>query len=619
LVFFGKQHVVSGASYKTVYLWPRPPGYTSSENKEFLLMTASDVLVECLIDWGVEVVFGLPGDGINGIMEALRTHQDKIRFLQVRHEETAAFMACGYAKYTGKLGVCVATSGPGAIHLLNGLYDARLDGQPVLAITGMQYHDLIGTFTQQDVETDKLFMDVCVYNERIMGPTHVQNIMDLACRTALAYRGVAHVTIPVDFQEEKVHSSDRSKRNLANFTNAVRTQSYKVPADSELHRAAEILNQGKKVAILAGRGALGAGELLEQIAELLAAPIAKPLLGKCVVPDDSPYTTGPVGLLGTAPSQEVLEDCDTLLMVGTSFPYLEFMPKPGQAKGVQIDIDPKRISLRYPVDVGLVGDSKIVLQQLIPLLQRKEDRGFLKMAQAGMKDWWERMEKQATRMDKPMKPQVPAWELGKRLRNDAIVSCDSGTIATWWARHVLARKGQMHSLSGTLATMAPGLPYTLAAQVAYPNRQCVAFVGDGGFSMLMADFVTAVKYKLPIKVVIIKNDTLGQIKWEQMVFLGNPEYGVQLHPIDFAEFAHACGGVGFTVDDPKECGDVIDQFLNAPGPAILQAIVDPLEPPMPGKIKAEQALHFAESLARGEPNRKKIALTVASDKVREMV
>jgi len=528
-------------------------------------------------------------------------------------------MACGYAKYTGRLGVCLATSGPGAIHLLNGLYDARLDGQPVLAITGMQYHDLIGTFTQQDVETDKLFMDVCVYNERVMGPTHVQNVMDLACRTALAYRGVAHITIPVDFQEEKVHSWDRSKRNLANFTNAVRTQSYKVPADSELQRAAEILNQGKKVAILAGRGALGAGELVEQVAELLAAPIAKPLLGKSVIPDDSPYTTGPVGLLGTAPSQEIMEDCDTLLMVGTSFPYLEFLPKPGQAKGVQIDIDPKRIALRYPVDVGLVGDSKTVLQHLLPLLKRKEDRGFLKMAQAGMKDWWERMEKQATRMDKPMKPQVAALELGKRLRDDAIVSCDSGTIATWWARHIPARKGQMHSLSGTLATMAPGLPYTLAAQVAYPNRQCIAFVGDGGFSMLMADFVTAVKYKLPIKVVIIKNDTLGQIKWEQMVFLGNPEYGVQLHPIDFAEFAHACGGVGFTVDDPKECGDTIDAFLNAPGPAILQAVVDPLEPPMPGKVKAEQALHFAESLARGEPNRKKIALTVASDKVREMV
>jgi pyruvate dehydrogenase (quinone) len=582
-------------------------------------MTASDVLVECLIDWGVEVIFGLPGDGINGVMEALRTHQDQIRFLQVRHEETAAFMACGYAKYTGKLGVCLATSGPGAIHLLNGLYDARLDGQPVLAITGMQYHDLIGTFTQQDVETDKLFMDVCVYNERIMGPTHVQNVVDLACRTALAYRGVAHITIPVDFQDAKVRDWDRSKRNLANFTNAVRTQSYKMPADGELQRAAEILNQGKKVAILAGRGALGAGEQVEQVAELLAAPIAKPLLGKSVIPDDSPYTTGPVGLLGTAPSQEIMEDCDTLLMVGTSFPYLEYMPKPGQAKGVQIDLDPKRIALRYPVDIGLVGDSKTVLQHLIPLLKRNDDRDFLKMAQAGMKDWWERMEKKATRMDKPMKPQVPAWELGKRLRDDAIVSCDSGTIATWWARHVPARRGQMHSLSGTLATMAPGLPYTLAAQVAYPHRQCVAFVGDGGFSMLMADFVTAVKYKLPIKVVIIKNDTLGQIKWEQMVFLGNPEYGVQLQPIDFAEFAHACGGVGFTVDDPKECGDTIDQFLNAPGPAILQAVVDPLEPPMPGKIKAEQALHFAQSLARGEPNRKKIALTVASDKVREMV
>ncbi len=582
-------------------------------------MTASDVLVECLIDWGVDVVFGLPGDGINGVMEALRTHQDKIRFVQVRHEEAAAFMACGYAKYTGKLGVCLATSGPGGIHLLNGLYDAKLDGQPVLAITGLQYHDLIGTHTQQDVALDKLFMDVCVYDERIMGPTHVQNVTDLACRKALCYRGVSHITIPVDFQDEKVHGWDRSKRNIGDHTNAVRTQSYKIPEQSELQRAARVLNEGKKVAILAGRGALHAGELLEQIAELLGAPIVKPLLGKAVVPDDSPYTTGPVGLLGSAPSQEAMEKCDTLLMVGTSFPYLEYMPKPGNARAVQIDLDPTRIALRYPAEVGLVGDSRTVLEHLIPLLKRKEDRGFLKTAQEGMKDWWEMMEKRATRMDKPMKPQVIAWELGKRLRNDAIVSCDSGTIATWWARHIPVKRGQMHSLSGTLATMAPGLPYTIAAQVAYPERQCVGFVGDGGFSMLMADFVTAVKYKLPIKIVIIKNDVLGQIKWEQMVFLGNPEYGVELAPIDFAAYARACGGTGFSVDDPKNCGDAVEQFLNTPGPAVLEAVVDPLEPPLPGKIKAEQALHFAESLARGEPNRSKIALTVASDKVREMI
>jgi len=582
-------------------------------------MTAADVLVETLQDWGVEVIFGLPGDGINGIMESLRTHEDKIRFVQVRHEEAAAFMACGYAKFTGRLGVCLATSGPGGIHLLNGLYDAKLDNQPVLAITGLQFHDLIGTFTQQDVALDKLFMDVAVFNERIMGATHVESITDLACRTALAYRGVAHITFPVDLQEKEVKKKQASSRNVQHHTSDVNARSARIPDPVDLKRAADILNQGKKVAILAGRGALNATEELEKTAELLGAPIVKALLGKAAVPDDSPYTTGGIGLLGTRPSQEALEDCDTLLIVGSSFPYIEFMPKPGQAKGVQIELDPKRIGLRYPVEIGLVGDSRNALRELMPLLKHKEDRKFLQTAQAGMKDWWELMEKRATRQDKPMKPQVVAWELGQRLRDDAIVSCDSGTIATWWARHVLARRGQMHTLSGNLATMAPGLPYTIAAQIAFPNRQCVAFVGDGGFSMLMADFVTAVKYKLPIKVVIIKNNTLGQIKWEQMVFLGNPEYGVDLQPIDFAAFAHACGGIGFSVDDPAACGRAMEEFLAAPGPAILQAAVDPFEPPMPAKVKTEQAVHFAESLARGEPNKKKIALTTISDEVRELI
>ena len=582
-------------------------------------MTAADVLIETLMDWGVEIVFGLPGDGINGVMEALRTRQDKIRFVQVRHEEAAAFMACGYAKFTGKLGVCLATSGPGGIHLLNGLYDAKLDGQPVLAITGLQFHDLIGTFTQQDVALDKLFMDVAVFNERVMGPTHVENLTDLACRTALAYRGVAHLAFPVDLQEKELKERQRSKRNVAHHTSDADARSARLPDPTELERAAEILNEGKKVAILAGRGAWDAGDELEQIADLLGAPIIKALLGKAAVPDDSPYTTGGIGLLGTRPSQEAIEDCDTLLMVGTSFPYIEFMPKPGQARGVQIELDPKRIGLRYPVEVGLIGDSRNTLCELIPLLQRKQDRKFLQAAQAGMKDWRELMEKRATRTEKPMKPQVVARELGKRLRNDAIVSCDSGTITTWWARHIPAQRGQMHTVSGNLATMACGLPYTIAAQMAYPDRQCIAFVGDGGFSMLMAEFVTAVKYKLPIKVVIIKNNTLGQIKWEQMVFLGNPEYGVDLQPIDFAKFADACGGSGFSVEDPADCGRTIEEFLKAPGPAVLQATVDPFEPPMPAKVKAEQALHFAESLARGEPNRKKIVLTTIADRVRELI
>ena len=582
-------------------------------------MTAADILIESLIDWGVDVIFGLPGDGINGLMESLRTHEKQIRFVQVRHEESAAFMACGYAKFTGKLGVCLATSGPGGIHLLNGLYDAKMDGQPVLAITGLQFHDLIGTYTQQDVALDRLYMDVAACNERIMGPTHVENVVDLAVRIALSYRTVSHITFPVDFQEMEVKKRQRSKRNIPHHTSRAEAEGAMLADPADLDRAAEILNGGKKVAILAGRGALHATVELEQAAEKLGAPIIKALLGRDAVPDDSVYTTGTIGLLGTLPSQEALETCDTLLMVGTSFPYLEYLPKPGDAKGVQIELDPKRIGLRFPIDVGLVGDSRRVLRELLSRLKRKENRTFLEKAQKGMEDWRKVMEDRSTRRDVPMKPQVIAHELGKRLNDNAIVSCDSGTITTWWARHIPVKNGQMHSVSGNLASMACGLPYAIAAQIAYPNRQCVAFVGDGGFSMLMAEFATAVKYRLPIKVVIVKNGTLGQIKWEQMVFLGNPEFGVDLHPIDFAAVAKACGGEGFTADDPTECGRVVEEFLKVPGAAILQAVVDPLEPPLPAKVTADQALKFAESLVRGEPNRSKIALTALSDKVRELV
>ncbi len=583
-------------------------------------MTAADVLIENLIDWGVEYVFGLPGDGINGIMEALRTHQDKIKFVQVRHEEAAAFMACGYAKVTGKLGVCLATSGPGGIHLLNGLYDAKLDGQPVLAITGMAYHDLIATHTQQDVEMDKLFMDVALYNARVMGPTHVENVVELACRTAISYRQVAHVTIPTDIQDEAVHPRlQASKRNIPHHVSEVLGRSARLPDPNELRQAADILNKGKKIAILAGAGALHATDELEEVAERLGAPIVKALLGKAAVPDDSPYTTGPIGLLGTSASQMALSECDTLFIVGSSFPYIEFLPKPGQARCVQVDCNPGRIALRYPVEIGLVGDSKKTLQELIPQLKRHEDRSFLKSAQDEMKQWWEYMNRLAAVDSTPMKPQVIANELGKRLRSDAIVLCDSGTIATWWARHIPARRGQIHTLSGNLATMAPGLPYANAAQIAYPKRQVIAFVGDGGFSMLMAEFATAVKYNLPIKVVVVKNDYLGQIKWEQMVFLGKPEFGVRLQPIDFVAFAHACGGVGYHAESPQQCRDQIDAFLNAPGPALFEAVVDPLTAPMPGKIKAGQAVKFVESLVRGEPDAVEIMKEAFADRARQLV
>jgi pyruvate dehydrogenase (quinone) len=581
--------------------------------------TAADVLIETIQEWGVDVIFGLPGDGINGIMEALRKRQDKIRFIQVRHEEAAAFMACGYAKYTGKLGCCLATSGPGGIHLLNGLYDAKLDGQPVLAITGLHYHDLINTWAQQDVELDKLFMDVAVYNNRIMGPEHVEPTADLACRTALAYRGVAHITIPTDIQEKELSRKGRSKRNRPHHSSEVYAEGAGLPNENDLRRAADILNAGKKIAILAGRGANHAGDQLEQLAEKLGAPIIKALLGKECVPDDSPYTTGGIGLLGTKPSQDALESCETLLIVGTSFPYIEFYPKPGKARAVQIELDPKRVGLRYPVEVGLVGDSQRTLEKLLPLLEPKEDRDFLKEAQEGMEKWWALMEKRGTRQDKPLKPQVLAWELGRRLSSTAIVSGDSGTNTTWLARQIRVRRGQRFSLSGNLASMANGLPYAIAAQIAYPERQSIAFVGDGGFSMLMAELATAVKYQLPIKVVIVKNNTLGQIKWEQMVFMGNPEYGCELQPIDFVKFAEACGAAAFRIEDPSECGRVLDEALGTPGPVVVEALVDPYEPPMPPSVTVEQASKLAESLLRGEPNRKNIALTLISDKVKELV
>ncbi len=579
--------------------------------------TAADVLIDTLHDWGVEVIFGLPGDGINGIMEALRKRQDEVRFVHVRHEEAAAFMACAYAKVTGKLGVCLATSGPGGIHLLNGLYDAKLDGQPVLAITGLAYHDLINTHQQQDVELDKLFMDVAVYNQRIMSSSHVQPSADLAVRMALKNRGVSHITIPSDTQDMEV--GDHTPRNIPGHTSDVWAVSAALPREDDLRKAADILNTGKKVAILAGRGALDAGGQLEKIADTLGAPIIKALLGKACVPDDSPYTTGGIGLLGTEPSQDALEECDTLLIAGTSFPYIEFYPKPGEARAVQIDLDPARVGLRYPFEVGLVGDTARTLDALLPMLTRREDRSFLQKAQDGMTKWRELMVGRATRQDTPMKPQVVAHELGLGLRDDAIVFADSGTIATWAARHIDIRRGQMFSLSGNLATMANGLPYAIGAQIAYPNRQVVALVGDGGFTMLMGEFATAVKYGLPIKIVIVKNNTLGQIKWEQMVFLGNPEYGVALNPIDFAAFARACGGTGVTIEDPATCKEQMQHALSTPGPVVIEALVDPFEPPMPPKVPREQALHFAESLVKGEPNRGKIALTAVSDKVRELI
>jgi pyruvate dehydrogenase (quinone) len=601
----------------------QPLTFEHAEQKEWsggiMAKTTADVLVERLIDWGVKTIFGIPGDGINGVMEALRTRQDEIRFIQVRHEEGAAFMACAHAKFTGRLGACLATSGPGAIHLLNGLYDAKLDGAPVVAITGQTYHDLLGTHYQQEVDLVSLYKDVAVFNNMVTGAQQMRALVDLGCRTALSEQGVAHINIPVDIQDQKLSEDERSEPMVPGHTSGLWTPPICVPREEDLGRAASVLNRGGRTTILAGRGALGASAELEELADKLGAPIVKALLGKAAVPDDSPFTTGGIGLLGTRPSELAMEECETLLMVGTSFPYLSFYPAHDQARGVQIDRDPTRIGLRFPVEVGLVGDAKATLRALLPLVDRREDRSFLESAQVRMKEWWELIRDRESRTDEErLKPQVVAGMVNDFLTPDAIITGDSGTNTTWAARYIRIRRGQMFSCSGNLATMAPGLPYAVAAQLAYPDRQVVSLIGDGAFTMLMGEFATAAKYQLPIRVILFKNNTLGQIKWEQMVFLGNPEYGVELHPIDFVKIAEACGGRGFRCERAEEVRPALDAAFQATGPALVEAVVDPFEPPMPSSIKPKQALHLAEALARGEPNRARIALTLFRDKIRDI-
>ncbi len=580
--------------------------------------TVADILVERLIDWGVDTIFSLPGDGINGIYEALRIHRDAITVIQVRHEETAAFAACGYAKYAHKLGVCLATSGPGGLHLLNGLYDAKFDGQPVLAITGHTFHDLIGTRYQQDVSLDKVFMDVAAYNERVMGTAHVFNVVDEAMKTAIAHRSVAHITIPKDIQKWTTEGP-RSSTNIPKHSGDISSNARPLPSRALVEHAAEIINAGSNVAILAGQGCLTARNEILQLAKAVGAPIVKALLGKAVVPDDSPYTTGGIGLLGTAPSQEVLEDCDTLIIAGSSFPYLEFYPKPGQAKAIQIDIDPSRMGLRYPVEVGLVGQCSDVLRALLPLIQLKKDRSFLEQAQARMTQWNALMEERGTRMDLPLKPQVVVRQVNQFLHDDAIICCDTGTVTTWAARHIHIKGDMQFSASGTLASMGNGLPYSIGAAVAHPGRQVVCITGDGGLTMLMGELATLAKYNLPVKVIIMKNNVLGMIKWEQIAFEGNPQFGVQLHPIDFEAVAKACGVAGYTVDDPKLVESVLREAFNHPGPAVVQAVVDPNEPPLPGKITTEQAWQFAKALARGQKDGWDIVKTVVENTIREVV
>ncbi|MEO9296207.1 MAG: thiamine pyrophosphate-dependent enzyme [Nitrososphaera sp.] len=580
-------------------------------------MKTADIVAEALIDWGVEVIFGLPGDGINGFIEALRRRSRKIRFVLVRHEESAAFMACAYAKYTGKLGACVATSGPGAVHLLAGLYDAKADGAPVIAITGSTYSDMMGSKYQQDVDLRQLFSDVAVYNNMINSPEHAEMAVDIACRAAIAQKGVSHLTIPIDVQERELHG-DYSRHKVPGHTSDALVAST-MPDPQLVARAADILNAGSRVVMLVGQGALGATDEVIAVADKLGAPIVKALLGKAVVPDDHPLCMGGIGLLGTSPSSDAMAEADTLLMVGTSFPYIDYLPKPGQARGVQIDLFAERIGLRYPVEVGLVGDAKLALAALLPLLQRKINQQFLESKQDAMKDWNRLLHERSSRLDTPMKPQFITRVIAEQLEPDAIISVDSGTNTIWAAQYIDVKREMKFTLSGTLATMACGLPYAIAAQIAYPDRQCIAFVGDGGFTMLMGEFATAVKYNLPIKVVIIKNNSLGMIRWEQLAFLGNPEYGVEFSPIDFAKFAEACGGRGYSISDPRQARSQVQAALSYKGPAIIEAVVDPFEPPMPPKVDLDFVSNMAESFAKGQPHAKRIGLTIFRDQVHEIL
>jgi pyruvate dehydrogenase (quinone) len=574
------------------------------------------LLIERLMLWGVDTIFSLPGDGINGIYEVLRVNEKKIRVVQVRHEEAAAFAACAYAKYSGRLGVCLATSGPGGVHLLNGLYDAKFDGQPVLAITGHTFHDLIGTHYKQDLDLDKLFMDVAAYNERIMGPSHVHNVVDEAVKTALSQRAVAHINIPKDIQEWEM-DGQRSAANIPSHSADIYEMSRPVPSGVELNAAASVINNGKRVVILAGRGALDAREEILELAAMTQGVVIKALLGKAVIPDDSPYTTGGIGLLGTAPSQDAMQECDTLIMAGTSFPYMEFYPKQN-VRTIQIDIDSARIGLRHKVEAGLTGDCRETLRALLKLLKQQQDKSFLERSQERMKKWNDLLRAEGTRKDKPLKPQVVAYELSSLIDDNCIICADTGIVTTWAARHILIRGEMKFSVSGNLSSMANGLPYAIGAAMSNPGRQIICLCGDGGFSMLMCELATIAKYQLPVKIIIFKNNTFGMIKWEQIVFEGNPEYGLDLHPIDFAMFARSCGVAGFSLDDPAQARTVISQALKTIGPAVIDAQIDPFEAPMPGHITSEQAWHFVAAMLRGEKDRWGILKTVIKNKVRRV-
>ncbi|CAO3435365.1 thiamine pyrophosphate-requiring protein [Azospirillum endophyticum] len=569
----------------------------------------SDFFWQRLSEWGVRRVFGYPGDGINGLTGALARTGDRFDFIQTRHEELAAFMATAHAKYTGELGVCLATSGPGAIHLLNGLYDAKLDHQPVLAIVGQQALTALGGQYQQEVDLVSLFKDVAgEYVQMASTPAQVRHIVDRAVRIAKAERTVTCIIMPNDLQEmDAVEAPPRAHGTIHSGTGysapVVR------PAEADLRRAADVLNAGSKVAILVGAGALNATDEVIEIADILGAGVAKALLGKAALPDDLPFVTGCIGLLGTRPSYEMMVGCDTLLMIGSRFPYSEFLPKEGQARGVQIDIDPKMLSIRYPMEVNLVGDSAGTLRELIPLLQRKQDRSWRERIEAGVADWWTVLEARAMNDATPLNPQRVFWELSPKLPDDVVIACDTGSGTNWYARDIKIRRGMKATLCGGLATMGPGMPYALAAKFAYPDRPVLAIVGDGAMQMNgMNALITLSRYwkrwsDPRFIVLVLNNRDLNQVTWEMRAQNGDPKFEAsqELPDFPYARYAEMLGFKGLFVDKPEDLAGVWDEALATRGPVVVEAFTDPNVPPLPPHITLKNAAAMMATLAKGDP------------------
>jgi pyruvate dehydrogenase (quinone) len=583
--------------------------------------TVSDQILERLHEWGVRRIFGYPGDGINGLMGAFERIGDKMQFIQTRHEELAAFMACAHAKFTGEVGVCMATSGPGAIHLLNGLYDAKADHQPVVAIVGQQARAALGGDYQQEVDLKNLFKDVAhEYVHVATVPAQIRHLIDRAVRIARDQRTVTCVIVPNDLQE--MDAVEKPPREHGTIHSGIgRTYKRVVPGDAELQAAAEVLNSGQKVAILAGAGALHATDELIAVAETLGAGIAKALLGKMAVPDELPFVTGSIGLLGTMPSWEMMKECDTLLMVGSRFPYSEFLPKEGQARGVQIDLDGRMVSLRYPMEINLVGDSQLTLQGLLPLLKQKTDRRWREKIETNVRKWWNILEAQAMNDAKPMNPQRVFWELSPRLPANSILTCDSGTSAAWYARDIKAQRGMMGSLSGGLATMCPGVPYALAAKFAYPDRLAVAMVGDGAMQMLGINALVTIAHHYKqwqdprLVVVVLNNGDLNMVSWEQRVSAGDPRFidSQALPAFSYAEYAMMLGLGGMRVDRAEMLHGAIQQALSADKPMLLEMVTDPNVPPLPPHVSVKQARHYAHALIHGDPDAMEIVKASAKE------